>query len=431
MKALFSLLPASLLAVLLLSACGGGGGDTSTSTSTSLAEADVTALLATLTQDPLEVAIVKLAPANPTRRQALGQLIFNDANLSEPRGTACVNCHRPNMGFAGNNRSGVGVPLGSLGQLGLRNAMTNAYSGFIPAFGFKTEDGNTEAVGGHFWDGRADTLALQALGPFLNPKEMNNASAKVVMDKIAVSSYANLFRQEFGANVFANADTAYTQVGVAIEAFERADRLQSFTSKYDAFVRGQVKLAPAEQRGMALFTDASKGNCAACHLMNPASGKPQDSLFSEFTYYATGIPRNAAIPSNSDASFFDLGLCGPNRAKPVLPSTVPATVSVESFCGMFRMPTLRNVAERPAFMHNGVFKDLRQVVSFYATRNSNPERWYGPTGAPNDLPTAYLGNIEKTKAPFNRTRADGPALTAAEVNDVVAFLGTLSDGFSP
>jgi cytochrome c peroxidase len=325
----------------------------------------------------------------------------------------------------------VGVPLGSLGQLGLRNAMTNAYSGFIPAFGFKTEEGNTEAVGGHFWDGRADTLALQALGPFLNPKEMNNASAKVVMDKIAVSSYANLFRQEFGANVFANADTAYTQVGVAIEAFERADRLQSFTSKYDAFVRGQVKLAPAEERGMALFTDANKGNCAACHLMNPASGKPQDSLFSEFTYYATGIPRNAAIPSNTDTSFFDLGLCGPNRAKPVLPSTVPATVSVDSFCGMFRMPTLRNVAERPAFMHNGVFKDLRQVVSFYATRNSNPERWYGPTGVPNDLPTAYLGNIEKTKPPFNRTRADGPALTATEVNDVVAFLGTLSDGFSP
>jgi cytochrome c peroxidase len=258
---------------------------------------------------------------------------------------------------------------------------------------------------------------------------MNNPSAKAVVDKIAASAYAEPFRQAFGAGVFANADTAFTQVGVAIAAFERSAQLQPFSAKYDAMVRGQVTFSPAESRGMTLFMDAKRANCSGCHLMDPASGKPEDSLFSEFTYYATGIPRNPAIPANADPAFFDLGLCGPARAKPTLPSAVPASVTAEQFCGKFRMPTLRNVAERPAFMHNGAFRDLREVLRFYATRNSNPVRWYGPAGLPNDLPAAYQGNLEVTKAPFNRNRADGPLLSEAEIDDLLAFLQTLSDGF--
>lgn len=446
MKVLIPLCHAVWLSALLLTACGGGGSDSgaapatattgTTATSDTVVATAVTASVAVVDTSAEDLA--RLDPVGLTPRQRLGQLIFNDTNLSEPRGTACVSCHRPNMGFAGNNRSLVGVPLGSRGVLGLRNAMTNAYTGFVPSFAFRVEDGVTEAVGGHFWDGRADTLALQALQPFLNVDEMNNASAKAVMAKIAVASYAPLFRQEFGANIFANIGTsdvaitaAFTQVGVAIEAFERSDRLQSFSSKYDAMVRGQATLAPAEARGMVLFQDAKRANCAGCHLMNPGSSNPQDSLFSEYTYYATGIPRNTAIPANATPQFYDLGLCGPVRARPALPVTLTATstVSVDEFCGKVRMPTLRNVAERPAFMHNGFFKDLREVVRFYATRNSNPERWYGPSGIPNDLPAVYQGNIERTKAPFNRSRADGPVLTEAEVGDVVAFLGTLSDGF--
>jgi cytochrome c peroxidase len=177
---------------------------------------------------------------------------------------------------------------------------------------------------------------------------------------------------------------------------------------------------------MALFQDPARANCAGCHLMNPTSGKPEDSLFSEFTYYATGIPRNNAIPRNADPAFFDLGLCGPERTAP----SVPAGVSIENFCGKFRMPTLRNVAERPAWMHNGFFSgNLADVVRFYSTRNSNPQRWYGPSGVPNDLPAQYRGNIETTKAPFNRSPTAGPLLTEPEVDDIVAFLRTLSDGF--
>ena len=95
------------------------------------------------------------------------------------------------------------------------------------------------------------------------------------------------------------------------------------------------------------------------------------------------------------------------------------------------MPTLRNVAERPAFMHNGVFKDLREVVRFYSTRNSDPHHWYGAAGVANDLPARYLQNIEVTKAPFNRAASAGAVLTEAEISDVLSFLHTLSDGFTP
>ena len=163
--------------------------------------------------------------------------------------------------------------------------------------------------------------------------------------------------------------------------------------------------------------------------MNPNSKDPKDNLFSNFSYFALGIPRNTAIPQNANPSFFDLGLCGPARTRPALTSNVPVTVSIEQFCGSFRMPSLRNVAQRQAFMHNGFFKDLREVLAFYATRNTDPRRWYGPAGVPNDLPLAYQRNIVNNQRPFNLARGAAPAFSAAEGDDMIAFLRTLSDGF--
>jgi cytochrome c peroxidase len=161
--------------------------------------------------------------------------------------------------------------------------------------------------------------------------------------------------------------------------------------------------------------------------MNPTSGNPRDSLFTDFTYYATGIPRNRAIPRNADPTFFDLGLCGPERTAPALPPAGQPSPAADSLCGKFRMPSLRNVAERTHFMHNGFFTDLRDVVRFYATRDSHRERWYGPGGVPNDLPERYRANLETGKAPFNRPVGSAPVLSESEVLDIVAFLRTLSD----
>jgi cytochrome c peroxidase len=170
-----------------------------------------------------------------------------------------------------------------------------------------------------------------------------------------------------------------------------------------------------------MFDYESKGNCSACHTVNLASDHPEDSAFTDFTYKATGVPRNPAIPRNSDPNFFDLGLCGPEREPPVLPSTVAPGMTIENFCGKFRVTSLRNVAERQAFMHNGVFKDLHEVVRFYSKRNV--------ATVSDDLPPQYQVNIERTHAPFNRHAHTGPALTEAEIGEIVAFLHTLSDGY--
>lgn len=381
------------------------------------------------------VALVNAQPAQPTpppanlsRLENLGSQIFKDKALSEPRGTSCNDCHQGTSGFAGNNGSRIGVAQGSTPQsIGGRNAMSNAYTSFIPKFQFRVTGEDVDPVGGFFWDGRADTAEQQALGPLLNSLEMNNKDAASVVRKIATSPYAQLFKDEFGSQIFTNPSLAFQKIGVAIAAFERTSALQPFSSKYDQYIQGKAKFTPQESNGMKLFMDVNKGNCASCHLMNPNSAKPSDSLFTDFAFYATGIPRNMTIPRNANPSFFDLGLCGPDRTKPALTSNVPANISIDKFCGTFRMTSLRNTAERKAWMHNGFFKDLRDVVSFYATRNSDPKRWYGPQGVPNDLPSAYVGNIISDRAPFNRPAAAGPALTPKEIDDVLAFLKTLSD----
>jgi len=307
--------------------------------------------------------------------------------------------------------------------------MSNLYSHLTPTFSFRVAGEDIDPIGGLFWDGRVDTPAQQALGPFLNPKEMNNPNATSVVAKISKASYAKDLIAEFGPNVFASPELAFQKVGIAIAAFESREDPLRFSSKYDHFVQGKARLSPNEERGMKIFMDPERGNCAVCHTMNPKSKDPRDSLFTDFAFYAEGIPRNSKIPANANPSKFDLGLCGPDRSRPALPANVPGNTSIEKYCGTFKMPSLRNVAEREAYMHNGFFTKLRDVVSFYATRNSDPKRWYGPAGVPNDLPIAYIPNIIRDRVPFNRPADAGPALNEREIDDLVAFLKTLSDGF--
>lgn len=368
------------------------------------------------------------APALLSRIEDLGRQIFADRNLSEPRGTSCLECHAPAQGFAGNNGSRLGVSIGSRpSSLGGRNGMSNAYTAFVPPFSFRVKDGDVDPVGGLFWDGRAQTPAQQALGPFLNPLEMNNADAAAVVRKIAAAPYAQQFRDIYGVNILRSPDLAFAKVGEAIAAYEKTTSLQAFTSKYDQFIKGQTPLSSSEANGMKIFMDPARGNCASCHTMNPKSPDPRDSMFSDYAFYNLGIPRNREIPRNANPSFFDLGICGPDRARPALTDNVPTTITTDNFCGAFRMVSLRNVAERTAFMHNGFFKNLRDVVAFYATRNTDPKRWYGPAGVPNDIPVAYRANVIGDRIPFNRPAAAGPALSEREIDDVVSFLRTLSD----
>eukprot|EP01037_Dinobryon_pediforme_P021671 gene21671-22601_t len=366
--------------------------------------------------------------------QLLGKRLFEDTRLSEPAGQACSSCHVPNHAFQGNNGSPVAaVARGSRpDQLGTRKVPTIMYKSYSPPFGFyeEDEDGKVKisAKGGQFWDGRASTLAEQATGPLLNPKEMNNPSIEVVIEKVKSGPYADLAQKLFGADVFADPATATAKLTDAIAAFESSPRFAPFSSKFDDYLRGTAELTPEELRGYKLFVNKKKGNCVACHDGKPDSKDPTDWIFTDFTYDALGAPRNPAIPANADPAVFDLGLC----KRPGLAAMLPKTVTLEELCGAFKVPTLRNIAVTGPYFHNGTIATLHDAVAIYATRDTDPKRWYprlanGKIDKSNDLPKEYKANVNIEEVPYDRKLGQKPRLNEAEINALVAFLKTLTD----
>jgi cytochrome c peroxidase len=224
--------------------------------------------------------------------------------------------------------------------------------------------------------------------------------------------------------VFDDKARAFKAVLMSLETFQQSPKeFYPYSSKYDAWLRHGTSLSEGELRGLAAFNDPAKGNCARCH----PSGMRQGAFppFTDFGYVAVGAPRNTAIAANADSRYFDLGLCGPLRAD---------LADKKEYCGMFRTPSLRNVAMRRVFFHNGVFHRLEDVVRFYAERETQPQKWYsrGADGAVvkfDDLPPQYQGNVD-TQAPFDRHIGDPPPLSEADIRDIVVFLNTLTDGYN-
>lgn len=353
----------------------------------------------------------------------LGELIFKDESLSASGRMSCQTCHLPEHGHSGLPTETVSPGGPNLDQSGLRNSPSIRYASFAPAFHFE-RDGTP--VGGFFRDGRAGSLADQARRPFLDAREMANPSVASVVEKLRRATYVSEFTRVFGADVFDDPQRAFDGAALALARYQSEDtEFQPFDSKYDAFLAGRTNLTPQELRGFALFNDPLKGNCAACHpSTRTAAGSPP--LFTDFTYDNLGVPRNDAIPANADRAYFDLGLCGPQRAD---------LADRQDLCGAFKVPSLRNVSRTAPYFHNGRFATLQEVVAFYVRRDTNPEEWYptGPSGVEkfNDLPAALRRNVNTTEAPYNRGLGEAPALTPAEIEDVVAFLETLADGYQP
>lgn len=355
-------------------------------------------------------------------REWIGERIFFDTRLSEPAGVSCASCHEPSRAFTGDNSSNLAVARGSKPEsFGTRNAPTLMYLATAPDFKFVERDGKRVPVGGFFWDGRAATREAQAKEPLVNPLEMNNTDVNMVVAKVAAADYASLLRRAFGSDVFADPHRAFDAIATSLVAFQSSATFAPFTSKFDAVVRGSTTFTAQEERGFGLFTIRQKGNCAECHTVNPYSKDPRDSLFTDFGYHALGLAREPRIPRNADPEFVDMGLCGPQRVD------VPDS---KKWCGFFKTPTLRNVEVTTPYMHNGRFTTLRDAVAFYATRDTDPNRWY-PKGRFDDLPTELHGNVDRDTPPYHRENGKRPALNDEEIDDIVAFLKTLTDGWRP
>jgi cytochrome c peroxidase len=385
-------------------------------------------------QQTAGAAVLSRAEAR-TRARALAELgrqIFFDRSLSASGRMSCATCHDPAHAFAAPNARAVQPGGGDLTRTGRRAVPSLMYLQAAPPFNehfYEDEDDGDGSVdngpaGGLTWDGRVDRLRDQARIPLLSPDEMANASADDVMARVARAPYASELARLFGAAARQDAGAGFDGVRLALEAFQQdARRFYPYTSKYDAYLAGRARLTAAEARGLRAFEDPQKGNCARCHPSRPSNnGLPPQ--FTDYGFVAIGVPRNPSISANADPTHVDLGLCGPDRTD---------LMGRAGYCGRFKTPTLRNVATRQTFFHNGAAATLRRAVEFYAERDVQPERWYprghdGRVRAFDDLPPRYWSNLDR-EAPFGGKPGEPPALTPQEIDDLVAFLGTLTDGY--
>jgi cytochrome c peroxidase len=439
--------------LLLVSACNRG-------------TAPQPAAAAAQVREPGNSAIVRAAaarldapsiPLSPIAR--LGQKMFFDTHLSGSDKMSCASCHDPRHAYAPGNA--LAVQLGGVNrhQQGDRAVPSLTYLERTPRFAirpdtvFDPDDGGkakatrpqeqvfpvvevpnyppgmnlSQAVprGGMDWDGRAATLTDQPSGPLFDPREMANRDGKALFAKLKAAPYAKEFAAAFGPQALQSPNIGLADVYLALARFLTEDRsFHPYNSKFDYYLAGRVQLSGQELRGMKLFDDQNKGNCAACHLDKPTKNRLAP-VFTDYEFEALGAPRNRSLAVNRDQKFFDEGACGPARED---------LARVQNFCGLFKTPTLRNVATRQVFFHNGVFHSLDDVVKFYVERETRPEKWYprsadGTVEMYDDLLPAHRVNVDVSDAPFTGHRGDSAALNEQEIEDVVAFLRTLTDNY--
>ena len=382
------------------------------------------------------------AQATSLRMAQVGQRIFLDKNLSINRNQSCASCHDPDFGFTSPNvlvNQHGSVMEGSIpGRFAIRKPPSAAYA-MAPVLFFDGE----AWVGGNFWDGRAkgdvlgNPLADQALHPFVGPQEQALPDLACVVHRVSVSNYVRQYKDVFGRQIStinfpANTDALcsvegnsvpldptdrakaiaeYNNVALSIAAFEVSPRVSPFNSRFDNWTHGRGTLTPLERRGFQLFN--GKAQCSACH---PSDG--DRPMFTDFTYDNIGVPANLENPELVSHGFVDRGL--------------GITLADAGLDGAQKVPTLRNLDRRPnqgavkSYMHNGVFKNLQQVVHFYNTRDVLPT-CSGPT-----LPTDPAFGVTCWPAPevaenVNVDELGNLGLTPQEEAAVVAYLRTLTD----
>lgn len=277
-------------------------------------------------QSPLGLPPVPIPAENPPTAATidLGRRLFYEVKLSSDASLACASCHNPTLGFSDGRKHSTGVA----GKLGQRNAPTVLNAAYSPA---------------QFWDGRAHSLEDQAGGPIANPIEMNQAHDVCVSMLDGDPSYRSEFQRAFGPGPI-----TIGKLEGAVASFERT--LISGNSRFDRYRFGGDKhaLNAAEIRGLEIFQDKNRGDCASCHLIGD-----------KYALFTDGKFHNIGVGVNEEGDLTDLGRYDQTK--------------VEADKGAFKTPTLRNVANTAPYMHDGSLKTLKDVVDFYAGGgNSNP-----------------------------------------------------------
>jgi cytochrome c peroxidase len=448
----------------------------------------------------------KALPLNPgtAKRQVelLGKLELFDRNLSVNKNEACSFCHMPYTGFSGPissvNATVVAYPGSARWRFGKRKPQGYTYSPLYPKLQYNQTLANF--YGGNFWDLRATGYrtqspdAEQAQGPPHDTQEMGLPDTACVVYRIAKGKYASQFKTVWGPQAFeihwpadtekicstpagdfgtnqtplslsaedrGQANAAYDEFALSIDAYEASPDVSAFSSKFDGYLAGnaQFQLTSKEKAGYDIFR--GKGNCNSCHLDGrstapaPTDHGATDSgvaasvapLFTDFTSANLGLPRNkdnpfyfenkpdafGFIPNPAGAAFTDLGVGLFLRSESgTNPDTANWLPLAPKFDGFMQVATARNSDMRPyptfvkSYMHNGYLKSLKEVVHFYNTRDT-----YKSTAADGSCPAATekLTCWPEPEVPATKDMTIGSlGLTEQEENELVAFLKTLTDG---
>jgi cytochrome c peroxidase len=446
--------------------------------------------------------------------EALGELMQYDKNISPNRNQACASCHMPYVAFSGPipsvNLTMIAYPGTVHFRAGKRTAQRYTYAPFFPVLQYNEEQGLF--FGGNFWDSRATGYLLrnpdaeQAQGPPVDTQEMGNPDTACIAYKLKQSVYRPLFELVWGADSLdinfpgnteqicatpggaaafggdttpvrlnrearLKATEAYHHWGQSLDAYEQSVQVSAFSSKFDAYLKGNYTLTPTEQAGYNLFR--GKANCNSCHLDGRGTaltpGQSDNSMAASanplFTCFGSA---NEGLPLNPRNAFFyqttpdylgfignpfgfgyrDLGLGTFLRSGPG--SWPNPNVSWRQYAptsdGQMQVSSARNVAMVPPqcptteapgpyfqkeFFHNGYIKSLKQLVHFYNTRDK-PGYAYDVTSG--HCPPGTIEKVDcwpRPEVPNNIDMTTGDlGLTDGEEDQIVAFLQTLTDGFT-
>jgi len=291
---------------------------------------------------------VSFISKEPVNRAELGKLLFFDPILSKDRTISCASCHKPDFAFADTAAVSTGVG----GRKGARNSPTAMNVMLRQPF---------------FWDGRAKTLEEQALAPIENPDEMNLHLDSAVQRLKDNKVYDDYFKKIF------DREPIRENLAAAIAAFERT--LETSNSSFDQwkFYGDSAAVSTAAKRGFELFN--GKGKCNKCHF-------------------------GADFTQND---FRNIGLF---NGRELNDSGRMVVTGKKEDLGRFKTPSLRNVSVTGPYMHNGMFKTLKQVIDFY----NEPDKVIANSINRDSLLAKPLG------------------LNQAEKDDLEAFLLSLTDG---